>query len=488
MEEFEIYETHISRLLLADGQVYKWKKPVRFAFIDLTTPEARLRDCRSEVELNRRLAPDVYEGVGRFTYPDGREEPVVVMRRMPDDRRLSVLVRQDDPALGPLLTDVAATLAEFHDRAETGPEISEDCTEVAVRRLWQSNLDELRAVSEDIIEPQWVEAAWEAASVYLAGRTAVFHTRLRMGRAVDGHGDLLCDDIFLLPDGPRILDCIEFDEHLRHLDPLADIASLAMDLENHGRPDLGAAFLDTYKVLSGDDWPDSLAHLHIAYRATVRAKVACLRALKARGDVEAASVAQARALMSLALRHLRAGAVRMVIVGGLPGTGKTTLSEQLSAATGWSVLSSDVVRKRLAGLEPDTEAGSAFGSGIYSGDMTALVYDELMDEAGTLMRAGQSVIIDASWTRRSWRDAAQKVAERCLAEFVPVRCRVSKDLARSRIRHRMLSGPQPSDATPSIYDEMAAALEPWYEAISVDTSEDSGDAAAAILEAIGVEP
>ncbi len=483
-----MYETHISRLLLTDEHVYKWKKPVRYAFIDLTTPEARLRDCQWEVELNRRLAPDVYEGVGRFIDPDGSEEPVVVMKRLPDARRLSRLVRDDDPALAPLLTDVAAALAEFHSRADTGPDISEDCTDAAIRRLWQANLDELRAVSEDILEPRSLEAAWEAASVYLAGRRAVFEDRFEQGRAVDGHGDLLCDDIFLMPDGPRILDCIEFDEHLRHLDPLADVASLAMDLERLGRPDLAQGFLDAYRVLSGDDWPDSLAHLHIAYRATVRAKVACLRALHTTGDVEAASVADARALMSLALRQLRAATVRMVIVGGLPGTGKTTLAEQLSAATGWTVLSSDVVRKRLVGLEPDTNAGSSFGSGIYSGDMTALVYDVLMDEAGAMMRTGQSVIVDASWIRRSWRDAAQKVAERCLAEFVPVRCRVSGELARARIRQRMISGPQPSDATPSVYDEMAAALEPWYEAISVDTSEAPGAAVAAILQVIGLEP
>ena len=488
MEEFDTQETHISRLLFADGRVYKWKKPVRFAFIDLTTPAARLQACESEVELNRRLSPDVYEGIGNFVGPDGRVEPVVVMRRLPDSRRMSVLVRHDDPSLVPRLAEVAATLAGFHRAARTGPDVDVDCTDAAVRRLWQNNLDELRAVSEDILDPESVEEAWEMASVYIAGRRALFEDRLRAGRAVDGHGDLLCDDIFLMDDGPRILDCIEFDDHLRHLDPLADIASLAMDLEHEGRPDLAATFLDSYRTLSGDFWPDSLAHLHIAYRATVRAKVACMQALKLRGDREAASVSDARMLMAQALQHLRSAAVRMVIVGGLPGTGKTTLSAQLSAATGWAVVGSDMVRKRLAGLEPDADATAAFGSGIYSGDMTALVYEELMEEAASLLRLGQSVIVDASWIHRNWRDAAHEVADRCLAEFIPVQCRVSGELARARIRQRILSGQRTSDATPSIHDEMAAALEPWYDAITVDTSAEVDGAVETILDAIGFEP
>ena len=106
--------------------------------------------------------------------------------------------------------------------------------------------------------------------------------RIAEGRAVDGHGDLLADDIFCLDDGPRILDCIEFDEALRLGDGLSDVAFLAMDLEHLGRPDLAQRFLDAYREATADVWPSSLEHHHVAYRAQVRAKVAAIRA--AQGD------------------------------------------------------------------------------------------------------------------------------------------------------------------------------------------------------------
>ncbi len=483
MEEFQARQTHVSRLIFTAERVYKVKRPVRFGFLDFSTVEGRRQACRDEVELNRRLAPDVYEGVGEYTGPDGRSEPVVVMRRLPDSRRLSVLVRRDHPALVSMLTEVAATLAGFHMRARRGGDIDRDCTAAAQNELWMTNLDELRVLGRDVVDPEAVDAAWEEATMYIAGRGLLFDERIARGAAVDGHGDLMCDDTFALDDGPRILDCLEFDPRMRHVDGLLDVASLAMDLEHLGRPDLAVTFLGAYRELSGDDWPDSLAHLYIAYRATVRAKVAAISA--ADGDRwNRAEVDRARALLAQAVAHLRRATVRLVVVGGLPGTGKTTLAHRLAMATGWPVLSSDVVRKRLAGLDPEADASAAFGAGIYSDVMTATVYEALLEEAELHLVLGRSVIVDASWIRQCWRDAAREVAERSLAEYLPIRCRVPEDVARARISRRARAGAQPSDATASIHDEMATALEPWTDAVSVDTSAGVEEPLQVILEAI----
>ena len=487
MEDFQAHETHVSRLVFTPERVYKVKRPVRFGFLDFSTVEARRRACHDEVELNRRLAPDVYEGVGEFTDPDGRSEPVVVMRRLPDSRRLSVLVRRDHPALVSILTEVAATLAGFHRRAQRGADIDRDCGSEAQSQLWMGNLDELRALGAGIVDIESVDTAWEAAAMYIAGRGLLFDERIARGAAVDGHGDLMCDDTFALDDGPRLLDCLEFDPRLRHVDALLDAASLAMDLEHLGRPDLAATFLRSYRDISADRWPESLAHLYIAYRAAVRAKVAVI--LAGEGDRwNRAQVDKARSLLGQAVAHLKTGTVRLVLVGGLPGTGKTTLAHRLSMATGWPVLSSDVVRKRLAGLDPEADASAAFGAGIYSDVMTATVYEELLGEAEVNLTMGQSVIIDASWIRQCWRDAAREVAERCLAEFLPIRCRVPGDVARARISRRARAGAQPSDATPSIHDEMASALEPWIDAITVDTSTGVEEPLQVALEVIGAGP
>src|SRR5690606_13545776 len=181
--------------------------------------------------------------------------------------------------------------------------------------------------------------------------------RVAAGRACDGHGDLLADDVFCLDDGPQVLDCLEFDDALRYEDVLADVAFMAMDLERLGRADLAEHFLDAYRRAAGEDWPASLAHHHIAYRAQVRAKVTAIRAQQ--GD--AGSVDAARALLKLCFDHLEAGRVRLILVGGAPGTGKSTLAAGLAASLGATVLRSDVIRKERAGLAPSESAAAGFG-------------------------------------------------------------------------------------------------------------------------------
>ncbi len=162
-------------------------------------------------------------------------------------------------------------------------------------------------------------------------------------RIVDGHGDLLADDIFCVPDGPLLLDCLEFDDHLRYVDGIDDAAFLAMDLEFLGRKDLADYFFDTYCEFADDEAPASLKHFYIAYRAVVRAKVDCVRFTQ--GDPEAS--ANASRHLSLALEHLNAGAVRLALIGGAPGTGKTTLARALADRVGAEVISTDDVRREL---------------------------------------------------------------------------------------------------------------------------------------------
>jgi aminoglycoside phosphotransferase family enzyme/predicted kinase len=473
----KVLETHISTLVFTEDHVYKVKRPVRFGFVDLSTSAARLAACRAEVTLNSRLAPDVYEGVGVFSHPDGHEEPVVVMKRLPESRRLSELIAVGDPAVGIHLQQIAAKMAGFHLCVPGSAKVDADCSANAVARLWQSNVAEFRDVAGSSIDSRHIDEIEALALRYVTGRQALLSERVARGRAVDGHGDLLADDIFCLDDGPRMLDCLEFDDRLRHCDALSDVASLAMDLERLGRPDLAERFLSAYATYSGDSWPASLAEMYLAHRAVVRAKVACLRG-------GPGSVQEARLLTAIALRHLREGEVRLVLIGGLPATGKSTLGKRIEAATGWSLLRSDAIRKHLAGIEPTEDAGAAFGAGIYSPQATALVYAAMLARAESLLQRGQSVILDASWLRQCWRDEAAGVATRSCATLVGFRCEAPRECTSARLARRSLAKDDPSDATTQIADAMAAAVEPWLEAAVVDTSgllQDSVEEALSVL-------
>ena len=305
--------------------------------------------CADEVDLNRRLAPDVYLGVGELTDPDGGPgEPAVVMRRMPEHARLSSLLRDGAPLDG-VIDRLARMMADFHSRARRGPHIDDQARRDALRGRWQATFDQLRPFHGTVLDTADALEVEHLVHQFLAGPTSRCSTTAsRRRRIVDGHGDLLADDIFCLDDGPRILDCLEFDEHLRFVDGLDDVAFLAMDLERLGAPDLAAQLLDRYTELRRRPRPASLLHHYIAYRAYVRTKVCCLR--HQQGADEAAD--QARAYADLALRHLRAGVVRLILIGGLPGSGKSTVAAAASDALHAVLLSSDRVRKEIHPAPP----------------------------------------------------------------------------------------------------------------------------------------
>ncbi|HWS47034.1 MAG TPA: gluconate kinase, partial [Acidimicrobiia bacterium] len=302
----ELRETHVSIIALGRERVYKLKKPVRLPFVDQSTAERRRAICGREVTLNRRLAPDVYLGVVDVT-GDGGEvvDCAVEMRRMPEDRRLSALVDSGSD-VRPCLDALASLLATFHARAARGDEIDAAATAPAIGRAWATELAEM-GITESRVGM--------LARRFIAGRDELFAQRIAAGRVCDGHGDLLADDVFCLPDGPRALDCLEFDDHLRFADGLADAAFCAMSLEQLGRADLAEHFLGCYGGAAGDHWPRSLAHHYVARRALVRSKVAGLRA----------RAEEAAQLLALTLDHLERGRVRLVLVGGPPATGKSTL-------------------------------------------------------------------------------------------------------------------------------------------------------------------
>ena len=464
-------ETHISTLFFVDDLVYKRKKPIRTGFLDFTDVAARRAACHREVELNRRLAPDVYLGVADLDLEGVEMDHLVVMRRLPGERRLSA--RLDDHDADDDIRHLAHLVATFHDGATRSPEIDAASGHDAFSDLWEQGITQVATFAGTILDADDVERAAQLAREYLAGRRPLFDERIAAGRACDGHGDLQAEDIFVLDDGPRILDCLEFDDLLRYGDVLADVAFLAMDLERLGHPGLAAQFLHRYQELSGDTWPGSLAHHHIAYRAHVRAKVACLRADQ--GDAD--SIQTARDLHRQAVSHLEAARVRLIVVGGGPGTGKSTLSSELAERLDAVVLSSDLVRDDVV---PRTVAApdstDALHEGRYSPDRVDAVYEELLRRAGALLQRGENVVLDASWLDPRWRDAARTLGEATSSMISELRCECPDDVVAARIGRRRTAGKDRSEATVDLARELTSEAPPWPQAVVIDTNCSLGDA------------
>jgi uncharacterized protein len=479
-----VVETHISTVFFVGSRVYKLKKAVRFPFVDLTERAARRRFCEREVELNRRLAPDVYVGVADIVGPEGELwDHLVVMERLPEDRRLSTLVTRDPTDFGatrPLVEALGGRLASFHAGADRSDEIDAAASVEAVSALWDQNFSEIDGAGAGLLDQELLESAQALSARYLVGRRPLFASRVASGAICDGHGDLQADDVFCLDDGPRVLDCIEFSDALRYGDVANDIAFLVMDLERLGVPELGRRFVDAYEQAAGEGLPRSLLDFYAAYRAQVRCKVMCLRASQERLAGGAAggesAVEMAQQLLSLCVGRLEQAMPRLVLVGGLPGTGKSTLAAGLADDLGWVVLRSDVVRKEMAGIEPSTSARGSFRVGLYAKATTDAVYDELLARARPLLEHGRSVVLDASWIAAAHRRAARDLAHATRCELVELRCELDAAVAADRLRARAAEGRDPSDATVDVARAMAVEADSWPEAAAVSTLGDRSDA------------
>jgi len=473
-----VAETHTGLVVFVGDLAYKVKKPVVTDFLDFSTHARREEACAHEVELNRRLAPDSYLGVGHFQPPQRGEapEPVIVMRRHPDESRLAGMVRRGEDVTEPLAA-IAAILARFHAGAHRGSEVDEQATVEAVSGRWRENLAELDRYAAGVVpgvDRAVVAEISRRALGFLAGRAVLFAERISGQRIVDGHADLLADDIFCLPAGPALLDCLEFDDRLRYVDGVDDAAFLAMDLEFLGRPDLGAVFLRRYLDLAADDPPESLRHFYIAYRAVVRAKVECVRYTQ--GHTESADDAVRH--LRIAVEHLRTGAVRLILIGGAAGTGKSTLARALSDELGAQVISTDDVRAQMVARGEITGEPGVLGEGLYTRENIEAVYDAVLRRAHRGLSEGRAVILDGTWSDSRQRQRAREVAaDSALAEFA---CVASLDETVVRIRTRTATT---SQVTPDIATALAHR-DPgsWPEAHRIDTTRELSESVAEALD------
>jgi len=480
MPEPRVVETHISTLFFAGDRVFKLAKRVDLGFLRTVDVEERLALAARELELNRRFAPDVYLGLADVIEGGSTVDRMVVMHRLPDQQRLSTLLRDSDAAT--CLRDVARRIAAAHAAAAVvdGPPERLD----RLGQNWTDNFDALAPHVGSIIDGDEFEAVRRLADTYLAQTRALRAKRLADGFTRDGHGDLTADDVFCLDDGPRILDCLAFDDDLRIDDVLNDIAFLVMDVHRIAGRDAAQSLMAAYHEFSNEQHPPSLAHHYVAYRAHVRAKVACLRAEQ--GDTASAELA--RSYHSLAFHHLDRAEIRVVLVGGGPGVGKTQLSRQLAEHYGYVHLSTDEIRHDVAAIPHGQHAFAPLDQGAYDASTVDATYDEQRREACSLVAAGHGVVLDASWASSSHRGGLRRAIRELGVEPIEIRCVLDDAIARERIARRLANPDDPSDATPELVDLLRSRRDEWPEAHAIDTVATVEDVARTALSIVENSP
>jgi uncharacterized protein len=461
--EVRIVQTHLSVVCLADDLVYKLKKAIALPFVDFRTLAARRTTCRDEVRLNRRACPDTYLGTaalrrdaaGRLHFAatgddDGADDldVAVVMQRLPQARMLDELLREHAVTRDEIEA-LARHVAAFHARADRGPETLAHGDPRRLAQFAAANFTELATPAGDVLARALRDALAIASEHAFTALLPRLVARAAAGRVVDGHGDLHARNICMTVP-PALYDCLEFAPALRCGDVATENAFLAMDLRYRGAPELADAYIAAYATAAGDaELPELLPAL-CSYRAMVRCKVAALTA----GQAELPAADRAGAITS-AQRHLLLAAAyllerhgpRWLVVCGPPASGKTSLCRELAAATAWSHVATDAVRKELAGLAATATAEPEH----YSDAFTERTYAEVMARAAAHTQRGERVVLlDGNFASAVLRIQTAFAARTVGARMVVVFVDVDRDTAISRAAARAGEAGNISDADAGI--------------------------------------
>jgi hypothetical protein len=452
-----LIETHISWVLLTGEYAYKIKKPVNFGFLDFSTLEKRHFFCQEELRLNQRLAAEWYLDVvpitGQTEHPkmDGTGEAIeyaVKMRQFPSIQTLKEGQLSVDE-----IDQIARIVADFHQSIDIADTQSIYGDSHDINHWFVENFCHIRPLLDDssqllqlnVIEA-WAHEEW-------TNQSPVMQQRKQQGYVRECHGDLHSGNMTLVNGKVILFDCIEFNPLLRWIDVISDVAFLVMDLLHLGYHNYAYRFLNRYLQDTGDYQGLILLRYYLVYRALVRAKVALLR-LNQNPDVAICTAVRAEyaAFADLAERFTQDSETVLMITHGLSGSGKSTFAAQLAEKIGALQIRSDIERKRLYGYRPQASTDG----GIYTQEAGKKTYQHLAELAKTVLEAGFSAIIDATFLKNEQRNLFRQLASECAIKFFILDFQASDETLCRRIRQRRDDA---SEATIDVLRQQQQSLE-----------------------------
>lgn len=450
-------DTHAAIVFLAGDAAYKIKRAVRFPFLDFSTLEKRRQVCERELAINRRTAPELYLDVVAITREadgglafGGKGEVVewaVHMRRFDQDALFDQMAKAG--RLTPeLMRATADVIRAFHDKAERlkGTKAVGGGAK-AVHSVIAENLDALKG-RPDLFPPAAVEDLRNRMEGTFAKVSESLDRRVEEGKVRLCHGDLHLRNLCLIEGRPTLFDAIEFNDAFAAIDVLDDLAFLLMDLDHRDMRPFGNLVFNRYFADEEDFLGLRALPLFLASRAMVRAKVCAISETKqTAAKAKTALCEEAGAYLKEALGYLEARPARLIGIGGLSGTGKTSvaraLAPEIGAAPGALHLRSDTLRKQLFGAA-ETER---LGPSAYKPEVSRRVYDALGRRAKSALGAGHSVLIDAVSARPEDRTALEALAETCGVRFLGIWLEAQAETLLQRVGGRTGDA---SDATPEV--------------------------------------
>jgi len=486
VERVEIIETHASLVFLAGDRAYKLKRAVKYSYLDFSTAERRRGSCEAELRLNRRTAPELYlevralirgaQGELAFGNAGPAVDWIVVMRRFDQ-----VLVFDELAKTGRLsassMTELTDQIAAFHQSAERRPDHG---SAAALAAVVETNDGCLRAAREAGLSSARIAEVRQGSLERLAAVGAVLDRRRVEGKVRRCHGDLHLRNVCLFENRPTLFDCLEFSEELASIDILYDLAFLLMDLEHRGLGDFASLVLNRYLDLTGEDDGLPAMPLFLSSRAAIRAHVTATALERTAGSgAKPAMAAEARRYLDLSAQFLRPRSCRLVAIGGLSGTGKSTLAAALAPCLGARVLRSDVIRKQLFGVALETKLPAS----AYVPQASHRVYETLRRRARDALQAGYSVIIDAVSLKPEERQSFAAIAAAAAVPFSGLWLEAPAPTMDRRLQARRNDA---SDASPEVLAQQLRQDPGPLDWVRVDASGGAADCLAAARRALGL--
>lgn len=438
----ERIDTHAAIVFLAGERAYKLKRAVRYSYLDFSTPAKRKKVCQAELRLNRRTAPELYlemrsinrQADGALGFGEGKPvDWLVVMRRFDADSLLETTAARGKLDAR-LVRDLADHIAHFHDRAEI---LAGGGGARRLRAVIDGNRQSMEALPLGALPEAACTQLHERSIALLERLSPLLDERAANGHVRHCHGDMHLANICLWRERPVLFDCLEFSEELATTDVLYDLAFLLMDLWEKKYHAQASQLFNRY--LDRREESDGIAALplFLSARAAVRAHVSAAAAdRQTTAEGRLARLESARAYLDSALSFLTLPKPRLIAIGGLSGTGKSTLAAALTPVIGGTPgarwLRSDVIRKVLAGVPPEVRLPPE----AYTKERNASVYRRMMEDARRVLAAGHPVIVDAVFARPGERDELDAIAREAGVPFLGLWLEAPREALLARVQAR----------------------------------------------------
>jgi aminoglycoside phosphotransferase family enzyme/predicted kinase len=470
VSEISVIETHISWVVLTGEYVYKIKKPIKFSFVDFSTLEKRKFYCYEELRLNSRLAPKLYLDViaitGSVQFPSlinsGKPiEYAVKMQQFPQRSLLSNLSSQKQ-LLQNHIDEMADEIAEFHASIESISSTSLLGTPEDIFYWVADNFNQIIKNQDDKDTHEIVKSIKNWSESIGRELYSIFQRRRESGYVRECHGDMHLGNMVLISNKVTIFDGIDFNEHLRWIDVMSEVAFVTMDLTDRGYIEYANRFINLYLQHSGDYEGLQVFKYYLVYRAIVRAKVAILRISQKNLSSTESNNAQEefRSYVHLANQYLEKKSISLIIAYGLSGSGKSTYTEKILESIGAVRIRSDVERKRQHGFSFADDTGSSINQGIYSPKSSEQTYTRLFELAKTIISAGYSVIVDACFLQGTMRGRFCNLAQDQDVSFVILEFQAKEDVLKQRIISRSNDKNEPSEADLNVLSHQLETYDP----------------------------